>query len=1031
MSQVTEGAFDKAAQEMEDRLNALAEKVASSTINRKSINDSDGQTPDPVSKGAIASVSVENNGSCDPLSQEKAHEQASFQHVLSTPSAEAAVSNVCMTLRPGEDCMVGNQKARDVINNNVSTTLHPGENQMAHDVTHQVWPAMVEPSAKIDPNFIGEIKGMDCAYYVTLRMPDGAKPSDDEPRSTRSKANLPGTAKDYEISRKPVVRKKPDAPTSEADAEFQAAFETQRAGVSRSPPSAGTARQDLLSSQGNADPTVVATPSTVFLTPLYPIPNGETHQQEFVGQQNTDLSQLAESTQSTPKMSTAIQGDPPRRSDVFNNITEIDESLDGTVMIEDQETLIGNQGLENIRATQDAILPQNISNLPGGANQKPIPVNGTFSSPYSISGLLERARQRQEQTDLLKLQNETSEESLKRIRLEKERAKLAYDTELESHRKAIDLLESTVRQDKRKHEEKVRRLEAVRLQQEELLSHRENELEESQKQVIHLASQVVYQSTPQEAGHQANDFPSRQVTFSGCVNEVSDAGRIEVGDSHTSQASGLPPILRKPSTGTSKQRDRSSSRNTRKGRSEKKKKPSRHSSSDSDSESCDRDKRKRSRRSHSRKRRDSSTSSSSSESSSSSSRSSSSSSSRSRARSPERTFSSEGWNREDDWRRLEFQQKKKMTKAEFLKDACPEFEPGHDVRVFIKRFKDWEREMREVYPRSAIMLKLQSKLCGAAYDWSTSQDDFVDLTVDRALKKLKRAFPPPTQIQLEMELSSFTFKPNHDPNRFWNDLQKRMRSINVKMSDHEECTIATNALKGDPNAHAYVVTRNPRKLKDVHKHFMKFVAGRDCVRRSRGEEPLYKVRSASTYKRKGQNANHVAEVEEESHRVNNQVLDNSAVGFDPTLQAMESPSSNRKRDENRSRERSKSGNRENAWKDKSNNRSNSKSSQQGFEQKSVGRTAPQKSTSSSCRCQGKIRWFHYEQYCPIKMYQLVTYSKDAAKAVDQWTSFIQKLGHNNDVKPPQDIIEKVYEMGANQSRGKNSNGQTSQQSLKA
>ena len=137
MSQVTEGAFDKAAQEMEDRLNALAEKVASSTINRKSINDSDGQNPDPISKGAIASVSVENNGSCDPPSQEKAHGQASFQHVLSTPSAEAAVSNVCMTLRPGEDCMVGNQKARDVINNNVSTTLHPGENQMAHDVTHQ------------------------------------------------------------------------------------------------------------------------------------------------------------------------------------------------------------------------------------------------------------------------------------------------------------------------------------------------------------------------------------------------------------------------------------------------------------------------------------------------------------------------------------------------------------------------------------------------------------------------------------------------------------------------------------------------------------------------------------------------------------------------------------------------------------------------------------------------------------------------------------------------------------------------------
>ena len=65
------------------------------------------------------------------------------------------------------------------------------------------------------------------------------------------------------------------------------------------------------------------------------------------------------------------------------------------------------------------------------------------------------------------------------------------------------------------------------------------------------------------------------------------------------------------------------------------------------------------------------------------------------------------------------------------------------------------------------------------------------------------------------------------------------------------------------------------------------------------------------------------------------------------------------------------------------------------------------------------------------MYQLVTYSKDAAKAVDQWTSFIQKLGHNNDVKPPQDIIEKVYEMGANQSRGKNSDGQISQQGLKA
>ena len=61
---------------------------------------------------------------------------------------------------------------------------------------------------------------------------------------------------------------------------------------------------------------------------------------------------------------------------------------------------------------------------------------------------------------------------------------------------------------------------------------------------------------------------------------------------------------------------------------------------------------------------------------------------------------------------------------------------------------------------------LQSKLCGAAYDWSTSQDEFVDLTVERALKKLKRAFYPPTQIQLEMELSSFTFKPNHDPNRF-------------------------------------------------------------------------------------------------------------------------------------------------------------------------------------------------------------------------------------------------------------------------
>ena len=68
--------------------------------------------------------------------------------------------------------------------------------------------------------------GSDCAYNVKLRMPDGVKPSDDEPRSTRSGANLPGTAKDYEIQRKTVARKKPENSTSEADVEFQAVFET-------------------------------------------------------------------------------------------------------------------------------------------------------------------------------------------------------------------------------------------------------------------------------------------------------------------------------------------------------------------------------------------------------------------------------------------------------------------------------------------------------------------------------------------------------------------------------------------------------------------------------------------------------------------------------------------------------------------------------------------------------------------------------------------------------------------------------------
>ena len=138
-----------------------------------------------------------------------------------------------------------------------------------------------------------------------------------------------------------------------------------------SPPPAVTAEQGLLSSQDNADHTAVATPSTVFLAPVYPNPTGETHQQELVGQQHADLSQLEELTQSTPGMSTAIYGDPPRRSDVFNNITEIDGSLDSTVMIESEKSLISNQGVGSVGATQEAILPRNTSISPQTSMVRP------------------------------------------------------------------------------------------------------------------------------------------------------------------------------------------------------------------------------------------------------------------------------------------------------------------------------------------------------------------------------------------------------------------------------------------------------------------------------------------------------------------------------------------------------------------------------------------------------------------------------------------------------------------------------------
>ena len=192
-------------------------------------------------------------------------------------------------------------------------------------------------------------------------------------------------------------------------------------------------------------------------------------------------------------------------------------------------------------------------------------------------------------------------------------------------------------------------------------------------------------------------------------------------------------------------------------------------------------------------------------------------------------------------RRYQEERDFKKMQMDALKDALTTFVPGDDVLAFIATFRGWMDVVKSTLTNNVIFVKFVGQLKGGAQTWVQSgREQLARLPMERVLEELKGAFPPKSDFEREVNLKEWTYDEKMDPNRFWNELLKRINDLGPDVSEREKAMHARDALQGDMVLKGMVQYNNHRTLAEVHETFFKYVDMKNTFRLQNGEKSLFK-----------------------------------------------------------------------------------------------------------------------------------------------------------------------------------------------
>ena len=114
------------------------------------------------------------------------------------------------------------------------------------------------------------------------------------------------------------------------------------------------------------------------------------------------------------------------------------------------------------------------------------------------------------------------------------------------------------------------------------------------------------------------------------------------------------------------------------------------------------------------------------------------------------------------------------------------------------------------------------------------------LTMEKVLEKFQKAYPPKSNFEKEMYLKEWTYKETMDPNRFWNELTRRINDVAPDMNDREKSSLAREAMSTDSDLTNMIPYRDHETLEDVNKSFVSYIGLRNNQRLRNGQKSLYK-----------------------------------------------------------------------------------------------------------------------------------------------------------------------------------------------
>ena len=359
------------------------------------------------------------------------------------------------------------------------------------------------------------------------------------------------------------------------------------------------------------------------------------------------------------------------------------------------------------------------------------------------------------------------------------------------------------------------------------------------------------------------------------------------------------------------------------------------------------------------------------------------------------------------------------------RDLLP-FYPGDDARTFGLMFLRWAKLTD--FPDDVLMMKLMAQLRDGALGWAQSQafENWMDLAPRKALKKLKRAFPPPDNSEREQELRVLKYDMHKEPHDFWNDFMDKLNKLKRRTSETEKVIFAMNCIEGDKEIHMLLDLKGPRTLDGVRKGFFKQVHNRDKIRKAQNLEPVRKpkpARQVQNRNRRDNRTNSVILEDETEYEISTTAM--APATSTPLLQALGvvlpaalSTGGNQQQQlrplkpfyENRYQGGGNAGpNRSNTTQPVQSHQM--KSPQQGTGSALMPRTRP------TCEhCANSLPWQHWQSNCLQKIFQIRAGIENPRVAFAKVMQILTMNGYKGNERPVQELWDKVLNLAPKERR---------------